>query len=181
LRSILFDADAFHCVRTMSFLRLLRAAPTDSTRFVMTEYVARHELRDVQPDVTALEGEKRLRIEPVSSRKSDPQGKRFREYRDEGLDKGESESLAWVMGLDGDRPLFISNDRKARAGFGRHGAPVGDVMDLIVEAVTSGAVDRAAVREVASAAWDDRPNHQCRPGDYSDFDQTFAQRATKRS
>jgi predicted nucleic acid-binding protein len=165
----------------MSFLRLLRQAASDSTPLVMTEYVARHELRDLQPEVTALEGEKRLRVEPVSNRKSELQGRRFREYRAEGLDKGEAESLAWVMGLDGDRPLFISNDRAARRGFDRHGAPAGDVMDLIVEAVKSGAVELTAVREVASAAWDERPNHLCRPRDYSDFDQTFAQRSAKRA
>ncbi|HEY7373756.1 MAG TPA: hypothetical protein VIF57_16465 [Polyangia bacterium] len=144
----------------------------------MTQYVARHELHDVQADVAALEAEKRLRIEPVSVRKTDPQGRRFREYRNEGLDKGEAESLAWVMGLDqAERPIFITNDRGARAGFVRHGAPVGDVMDLVVEAITSGAVETAAAREVVSASWDDRPNHRCRPQDYSYFDATLAKRA----
>jgi predicted nucleic acid-binding protein len=178
LRPILFDADAFNCVRAMSFLRLLRQAPADATPFVMTQYVARHELHDVQADVAALETEKRLRIEPVSVRKTDPQGRRFREYKDEKLDKGEAESLAWVMGLDAaDRPIFITNDRGARAGFVRHGAPVGDVMDLIVEAITSGAVAEAAARDVVAAAWDDRPNHRCRPQDYTDFDATIAKRA----
>jgi len=158
LRPILFDADAFQCVRAMSFLRLLRQSTIDATPFVMTQYVARHELHDVEVDVTALETEKRLRIEPVSVRKTDPQGRRFRQYREERLDKGEAESLAWVMGLDADRPMFITNDREARAGFVRHGAPVGDVMDLIVEAIASGAVQAGAAREVVSAAWDDRPN-----------------------
>ena len=131
----------------MSFLRPIRQAASDITPLVMTEYVARHELHDVQPDVTALEGEKRLRVEPVSTRKSEPQGQRFREYRAEGLDKGEAESLAWVMGLVGDRPLFISNDRAARLGFAQRGAAAGDVMDLIVEAVSSGAVEMTAARE----------------------------------
>lgn len=180
MREILFDADAFGCVRAMSFLRLLRNAAPDTTSFVMTEYVARHELHDVEGDVTALETEKRLRIERVSRRGSDPQGQRFRAYQEDGLHKGEAESLAWVMGLDGIRPLFISNDRGARNGFARHRAPTGDVMDLIVEAVTSGAVDRTAARDVVSATWDDRPDHRCRPLDYSDFDSTFAQRSTKR-
>jgi predicted nucleic acid-binding protein len=164
----------------MSFLRLLRQAAIGATSFVMTDYVARHELSDVEAEVTALIAEKRLRIETVSSRKTDPEGKRFREYRAEGLDKGEATSLAWAMGLVEDRPLFITNDTGARAGFLRHRAPVGDVMDLIVEAVTSGAVELAAVREVASASWDDRPNHRCRPADYTDFDRTFAQRSAKR-
>jgi hypothetical protein len=164
----------------MSFLRLLRQADVSVVSFVMTEYVARHELHDVEADVTALVSEKRLRIEPVSSRKTDPEGRRFREYKGEGMDKGEATSLAWVMGLDTNRPLFISNDGPARSAFARHGAPVGDVMDLIVEAVTSGAVSHEAAREVASASWDDRPNNRCRPGDYTDFDRTFAQRAAKR-
>ncbi|HVZ86649.1 MAG TPA: hypothetical protein VHG72_06760 [Polyangia bacterium] len=165
----------------MSLLRLLRQRDTATVKFVMTEYVARHELHDVASDIATLEEEKRLKVEPVSTRKSDPQGQRFREYRSEGMDKGEAESLAWVKGATGELPLFISNDGGARNGFARHRAPVGDVMDLIVEAVTSGAVQLAEVREVASVAWDGRPNNQCRPKDYSAFDATFEQRRTRRS
>ena len=180
MRPILFDADAFHCVRNLSILELFRQAPVDQTPFFVTEYVGRHELHDVESDVKALEAEHRLQIMPVSRRKTDPEGARFRAYREDKLDKGEAESLAWVMGLADSKPLFISNDRPAREGFERHGAPVGDVMDLVVEAIASGAIERDAAREKIASAWDERPNHLCRPRDYEDFDSTFARRLAKR-
>jgi hypothetical protein len=180
VRPILFDADAFNCVRNLSILQLLREAPAPETPFAMTEYVARHELHDVYRDVAALELEGRLKIMPVSRRKTDPAGARFRTYQAERLDKGESESLAWVMGVDGERPLFITNDVGATRGFRRHGAPVGDVMDLVVEAIASGCVDRSAARERIASAWDERPNHQCRPSDYDTFDSTYDRRLRQR-
>lgn len=179
MRAILFDADAFICVRAMSLLRLLRSSPVLTTPMLMTEYVARHELRDVQTDVDSLVKEGRLNIHQVSRRKTDPSGQRYREYIAEGLDKGEAESLAWVMGLGSERPFFVSNDGEARAGFRRLSAPAGDVLDLIVDAVESGGVPLEAAREVASAAWDDRPNNQCRPRDYTDFDASYARRRSR--
>lgn len=181
MRPVLLDADAFICIRAMSFLRLLRAAPVDQTPMFMTEYVAHHELSVVRSDVDEIANEHRLQIQSVSRRKQDDEGQRFRLYRSEGMDKGESESLAWAIGLNAaDRPLFISNDGGAIAGFGHHGVPAGRVIDLIVEAVESGAVDRDAARTVASAAWDDRPDNQCRPSDYTDFDETYARRLANR-
>lgn len=177
MRPVLLDADAFNCIRAMSFLRLLRAAPVGQTPMIMTEYVAHHELSDVRRDVDDLENEHRLEIRSVSRRKQDVEGQRFRQYRAEGMDKGESESLAWVMGVNAsDRPLFISNDGNAIAGFRRHGVSAGHVIDLVVEAVESGVVVLDDARRVVSIAWDERPDNQCRPRDYTDFDETYARR-----
>ena len=52
-------------------------------------------------------------------------------------------------------------------------------MDLVVEAVESGDVDRAAVREKV-AVWDDKHQMLGRPSDYTTFDDTFERRRQAR-
>jgi predicted nucleic acid-binding protein len=179
VKPILFDADAFLCVRKISLLRLLEAAPSSQQQWLMTEYVARHELNTVAQEILAFEQRGRLKVEAVAVRGSSAAA-RFKQLRVDGVDKGEAEAIAWAMGLDpAERPLFISNDRDARAVGRANAVPSGDVMDLVVEMIVSDVAPKDLVRE-AVAVWDDKRQDLCRPGDYQGFEATYARRLALR-
>jgi len=65
----------------------------------------------------------------------------FRRLKGQGHDRGEAEAIAWAAQLPRDqRPLFISVDKRARDGAKENGVPVGDILDLMIEAVDCGDV-----------------------------------------
>jgi predicted nucleic acid-binding protein len=168
VRAVLFDADAFLCIRKLSFLR---SVGEGQQPWLMTGYVARHELSTVAAAIDALCLSGRLLIHELPAR--DP---RFRALKQKGHDKGEAEAIAWAMHLPReDRPLFVSIDKRAREGARENGVPSGDIMDWIVEVVGCGAIAIEAAREKASI-WDDKRQVQGRPHDYTTFDDTFERR-----
>jgi predicted nucleic acid-binding protein len=177
---VLLDADAFRCARDLGVLDSLRRTADQRVRLYMTEYVARHELSSDAKTIEALCACNLLSIEKVSGK--DVQ-KLLRESRDKksGLHKGEAESIIWAKGLDRkERPLFISNDRRARRGAEQHGVPAGDLMDFLVEAVQAKVVELDEMKRLVSAVWNDREQQQCRPHDWDGFDSTFARRQARR-
>jgi predicted nucleic acid-binding protein len=172
VRDVLFDADAFLCIRKLSFLRSL--APGKGS-WLMTGYIARHELSTVAVEVDAFCKTERLHIHDVSARDAN-----LRDLKQKGHDKGEAEAIAWAMQLPREhRPLFISVDKRAREGAKENGVPTGDIMELMVEAVESGEVSLEEAREKASI-WDDKRQVQGRPSDYTNFDETFKKRRLAR-
>jgi predicted nucleic acid-binding protein len=172
VRDVLFDADAFLCIRKLSFLRSLAAGKGS---WLMTGYIARHELSTVAIEVDAFCKAERLHIHDVSARDAN-----LRDLKQKGHDKGEAEAVAWAMKLPKEqRPLFISIDKRARACATENGVPAGDIMELIVEAVECGEVLLEEAREKA-AIWDDKRQVQGRPNDYTNFDETFKKRRLAR-
>jgi predicted nucleic acid-binding protein len=172
VRDVLFDADAFLCIRKLSFLRSLAARKGS---WLMTGYIARHELSTVAAEVDAFCQTERLRIHEIPAKDA-----RYRELRQQGHDKGEAEAIAWATQLPRDqRPLFISLDKRARDGAEENGIPAGDILDLMVEAVECGEVSIGEVRDKASI-WDDKRQAQGRPHDYTTFDDTFERRRQAR-
>jgi predicted nucleic acid-binding protein len=172
VKDLLFDADAFLFIRKLSILRLL--VPL-SGRWLMTSYIARHELNDIADEITEFEKAGHLLVQATMAK--DPL---FRKLKKEGHHVGEAEAIAWAAQLAvEERPIFISADKGARDGARTHGVPAGDLMDLVVEAIESGEVDRRAVREKV-AVWDDKHQMLGRPSDYTTFDDTFEKRRQAR-
>jgi predicted nucleic acid-binding protein len=172
VRDVLFDADAFLCIRKLSLLHTLAGA---SGLWLMTEYIANHELGMLASEIQALCQSQRLHIRRLPGR--DPH---FRELKQKGHDKGEAEAIAWAMQLPRrERPLFISLDKGARDGARENGVPTGDIMDLMVEAVASGEISFEDAREKASI-WDDKKQVLGRPSDYATFEETFTRRRLAR-
>jgi predicted nucleic acid-binding protein len=180
MRGILWDADAFICARALSLLKLSKQSENSTGKFWMTGFIAHHELNGLQMEVRGLVQAGLVTIEDITARS--PAYKKFQELRKsrQGLHKGESEAIAWAMQRSRDeRPLFISNDTRARKGAKHYGVPAGDLMDLAVEMIDSGLTELEDVKE-RLGVWDDRSQDLCRPGDYDDFDSTFQRRRERR-
>jgi predicted nucleic acid-binding protein len=172
VKDVLFDADAFLCIRKLSFLRTLEAG---KGKWLMTGYIAKHELSDVVAEIGALCAAERLQIHQLPARDVG-----FRRLKEQGHDRGEAEAIAWAAQLPRDqRPLFISVDKRARDGAKENGVPVGDILDLMIEAVDCGDVSYEDAREKASI-WDDKHQVQGRPRDYTTFAETFEKRRQSR-
>jgi len=113
VKPILFDADTFLCVRKLSLLRLLYTVPASEGGWIMTEYVARHELSTIFTELVTFIQEGRLHIEAVAVRGT-PAAKMFKKLRRK-VHKGEAEAISWAASLPvAERPLFMSNDAGAR-------------------------------------------------------------------
>jgi hypothetical protein len=177
VRPVLIDADAFLLTRSVSLLALLRRAPSFPRPALMTEWIARYELASLTDLRRELEAEGFLRVESIERRTE--ADRRYRGLRNERLDKGEAEAIAWVLGLPpGERPIFVSHDRAALMGGRRHGIVCGDVMDLVVEAVESAVLLREDAR-AALSVWEDPQQRFFRPRDFTTFDETYARRLAK--
>lgn len=177
MREILFDADAFLCVRSLS---LMTALDVDGCQWLMTEIVARRELSSVARELADFEASKRLLVKSVASRGT-PQADTFKELCRAGHDRGEAESIAWACHLEPDkRPLFISNDLRARRLAADRRVPVGDVMDLIVEAIGATILDEKRAESITTV-WGDRRKDLCRPRDFTTFSELLKKRRGGRS
>lgn len=177
MRDVLLDADAFRILHGLKLLDPVLSALQADRRLFMTGYVARHELSLLSQEVERLEATGVLRVEDV--RRGTEAGNRYRAFQREA-DKGEAEAIAWALDrAPEERPLFVSRDAGARRFARQQRVPETDVMGLVVEAVLSGRLLRAAA-ESALVVWDD-PNQQLgRPVDYEGFDATFAKRERER-
>jgi predicted nucleic acid-binding protein len=172
VREILFDTDAFLCVRSLGLLTVLEAG---TGCWVMTEYVALRELCSIGPEIERLKKTGRLSVEKVAIR-GNPAADAFKQMRRAGNDPGEAEAIAWAIFQPSSRHLlFISNDAEARATAKQKGVSAGDVMDLVVEALDAGEMSLAAAKS-CTAIWDDKHQSQCRPRDFTTFDELLARR-----
>ena len=170
MRGVLFDADAFHCLRSLGLLGDLCAA---GRAFEITEYVKKVELNPIAGFVDALVAGGALTVHPVS----DPEGRaRWKKLRTEGAHKGEAEALAWLLGLPAaSRPVFVTRDTGATARARAHGVATTDVFGLVCAAIEVGWMDLDHAR-AALAVWDDKAKQICRPREWSGFDSTRAKR-----
>jgi predicted nucleic acid-binding protein len=136
----------------------------------LTEHIARKELNMLAREVEALEKNGTVRVEPVPIRSE--AGRLARTLKNsprEGLHVGEAEAIAWAVGVPAaSRPLFVSNDRRAREGALRPSVPAGDRMDLIGELIDAGLLhEKDAAEKVA--VWSDKGQDLCRPRDFTTF------------
>ena len=169
-----FLLDAFLCLRSLGLLSAACDEPRDDATFVMTEYVARHELSQVSREIEALAARRSLRVEPVMVRS--PAGRRWRKLRQEGVHKGEAEAIAWALEQPArDRPIFVSRDAHALKAAREHALDAIDVMGFVVEAVVLGILPRQTA-EAALEPWEDKRHQLCRPRDFTTFEETFARR-----
>jgi predicted nucleic acid-binding protein len=175
----LIDADAFLHLRSLRLaggrplLALVtQALPTgDSEPVVLTEYIARHELSTITPEIDALVLARVIRIEAITM--ATPAYRTYRDLKRE-VHKGEAEALAWAVHQN-PKPLFVSCDRGALDAAARHRVPRTDLMGFIVECVQSGLVTRELAAD-ALTPWNDPEQERGRPRDYGGFSTTYAQR-----
>ncbi len=178
-RGFLLDADAFIALRSLSLLKTMCGSASLPRPLGMTQYVARHELSTLAFEIGALEQSGILKVHPVLARSE--QGQNWKRLLREGVDKGEAESIAWAMGQDrSGRPLFVSVEPRARQAAEREGVPNGDLMDLVVDLVERGIVDRESARG-ATGIWEDRRQQLGRPRDFTTFDETYERRRARHS
>jgi len=175
---LLIDADAFLCLREWRFLELLRCL-TARVSLVLTGYVARHELKDVQNELTELQNCNLLTVQDVKART--PAFLRFRQFQKDGADKGEAESIAWAVGLPSDtaKPVFVSQDRRARELATRNRLDAVDMFDLLILLNEHGLIEKGEV-ESRLASWDDDSHLACQPGDFTKFEATWEKHLTSR-
>ncbi|MBF0348446.1 MAG: hypothetical protein HQL81_12340 [Magnetococcales bacterium] len=169
---ILLDSDAFLCMRKLAILDPL--CRTHSLFVVMTSYIARHELKDLSKEVSALETNGCLSIHSVFVRT--PEHSEFKRLSNNGIHKGEAEAIAWINGQPQDqKPAFISNDRGARTAAKENRVETGDVLDLLVCLVQLGSLTKGEAEQL-TISWGEHPNAFCRPTHYMDFHTTFRTR-----
>lgn len=153
----------------------MRALDVDNMTWLMTERVAHWELSSIRSEIDEFKATGRLSIKSVPARGS-PASQKYWRFVKDGYDKGEAEAVAWASELPvSDRPLFISNDVRARELARRNRVPVGDVMDLTVAAIQSGALAKERATEILEV-WQDKRQSLCRPVDYTTFEETFTTR-----
>ncbi|MEP7124687.1 MAG: hypothetical protein ABJE95_27410 [Byssovorax sp.] len=160
-------------LREMQAVEMLRGV------VVMCEFAARHELNDIDADIKALESNGYLTVKSVERRT--PADSLYRKLKETGVDKGEAEAIAWAATLpDSDRPIFISADRAARVAAAKQSVREGDVLDLVVLLVESGALSKETAR-TKLAPWADREQQLGRPRDLLpfEFEAAFARRRSK--
>lgn len=176
MRPVLIDCDAFICLRGLGLVEHVVRALAGVREVALTEYVARHELSDLDRLVRLLEGQGKLVVHAVT--KGQPPFATWKELRGEGHDKGEAESIAWALHVS-TIPLFVTRDGPAtRLAIARR-VPVTDVLGIVVEACEVGGFDREAARS-ALAIWDDKGQQRCRPHPYPGFDAAFEERVRQR-
>lgn len=172
MRAVLIDCDAFVCLRGLGLVGPVVEALARVRPVAITEYVARHELSDLQAVVSGFEHEGKLCVHPVT--KGAPAFATWRELRSDGHDKGEAELIAWALHAP-ETPLFVTRDGPAtRLAIARR-VPVTDVLGIVVEACETGGLDVGGARS-ALAIWDDKGQQRCRPHPYPGFDAGYAER-----
>lgn len=178
MRRVLLDADAFLCLRKLGWLVSVCGSSAHYSPLLVTEYVARKELSTVDGDVRALESSGRLEIVRVKYTKHDPAGKTYLSLRQDKIDRGEAEAIAWALTLPSrERPVFVTGEiAAARIARERH-VPCADIFGFVVATVVAGWLPKGAACS-ALQVWDDRRHELGRPRDWTSFDATFAMRVT---
>lgn len=177
MKTYLLDADATRCLRDLSLLRALSLLAPDRVALWMTEYIARRELSLISRDIEELEKTGKLVVQSVV--RGGEVFQRARELKRSGLDPGEAEAIAWALGRPAEeRPLFVSNDRRAREEALRMRVPAGDLMDLLVEIIDAGLMGEPEASDKVSI-WSDKSQSLCRPRDFSTFEDLLDRRRSR--
>ena len=176
MRAILLDADAFINLRKLSIGRtsllviFLQRAKQQGRAVYLTQYVAEHDLSDLQTEIAFFKSKGLLIIEKVLS--SDTTYRRLRRL----IDKGEAEAIAWSVKRDrSERPLFVARDKGALTCASNNKVPSTDLMGLIVELIQSELLTKKEAKE-AVELWSDPGQQIGKPRDYKTFEATFAKR-----
>jgi len=179
VRPILLDADAFINLRTLSvgsasMLEILLQRSKQQERAVyLTQYIAEHDLSDLQQEVASLTSAGLFEVSKLQS--SDPA---YRDLRKQ-VDKGEAEAIAWALTWDAkERPLLVARDTEALKCAKRNGVPATDLMGLMVELVESGLITKQEAKRAADP-WNDPGQQLGKPRNYKGFDVTFAARRSR--
>jgi len=114
LKAFLLDADAFINLRKLSIGTnslldvFLRRASQHGRAVYLTQYIAEHDLSDLQAEIASFVSTGLIKVEKVLS--SDPAYGRLRKQ----VDKGEAEAIAWSLKHDrNERPIFVARDKGA--------------------------------------------------------------------
>jgi predicted nucleic acid-binding protein len=178
-KAFLLDADAFINLRKLqigsnSLMEVLLQRAKQQQRAVYpTEYVAKHDLSDLQAEITSLQSRGFLKVERLPS--SDSDYARLRKQ----VDKGEAEAIAWCLKRDRrDRPVFVTRDKRALDRARDNKVPSTDLMGLLVESVESRLLTKREAKEAADP-WNDPGQQIGKPRDYKTFDAAFAKRRSR--
>ena len=179
MRAILLDADAFINFGTLSIGSrslielILNRAKTFTRSVYLTQYVAKHELSDLQGEIAAFTSAGLIEIKTLPA--SDPA---YRKLRAE-VDKGEAEAIAWSLTIDAkDRPLFVARDAEALRCARKNGVPATDLMGLLVDLVESGLLTKEEAKSAVDP-WNDPDQQLGKPKNYKGFDATFVTRRSR--
>lgn len=162
--AFLLDTDAYNFSRKLSLLgRLLAVSPTQ-VRLVLTGYIARHELSPLFDEIKEYESSEKLSIHDLERRGE--ANELFKSVRKDGIDKGESEAIAWLLLQDpGTRPIFISCDNKAVAVAKKRRLVAGDLLDLALVMIRAGLAPRDDVA-AALVPWEEAGFGLGKPRDF---------------
>lgn len=176
--SYLLDADAFHALRTLGLIEPICQRLSPDRPLLMTAIIARIELNPLQRLIAELVTARRLVVHEVGH--ATPAGRRFKELRRNGVDRGEAEAIAWSLETASEPPIFVSVDARARKEATKNGLTALDVMGAIVDWIEDGMLDRAVASQ-ALGVWADRSQECGRPKDFTDFQDTYGRRLEARA
>ena len=138
----------------------------------LAQYVAQHDLSDLQAEIDSLRSEGLIEVESVPS--SDLI---YRQLRRHG--KGEAEAIAWsIKRGPNERPLFVTRDKRALDLARISNVPSTDLMGLIIELVESEILTKNEAKQ-AVEPWSDPGQQIGKPRDYKSFEATFAKRRSR--
>lgn len=170
-----FDCDAWHFAHKLrtSERSLLQAAlqHDECSPIVLTEYVQKHELCNYAETIDRYVRECTVVTERLSAQNHD-----FKRLRQQGVDKGEAEIIAWLLTLrKSDRLLLVLRDVRATAAARAEKLGCTDLLGLAIDMFKMGAITESEARTVLSV-WDDKTQQLGRPRDWDEFDRTWARR-----
>ena len=177
MRPFVLDTDAFIFLRDLSIGSasllevILRRALEAGRPIYLTEWVAKHELMDLQSEIVNFLDAGLLEVKTLAS--TNPVYRKLRQQ----IDRGEAEIIAWSL-TQNEKPLFVSRDSKALACAIKNGIPATDLMGLFVEMVESGMIAKEDAKRAADP-WDDPVQQLGKPKNYKGFDVTFAKRRSR--
>ena len=179
MRRYVFDADAWIFGRRLSSggLSLLSAAVEHehTSPIFLTGYVCTRELANAGPHLERYIQQKKVVVHEIEQR--DPEFKRLKQA---GVDKGEAEIIAYLLGLrKRQRPLYVVRDGAATRAARAEKLDVTDLLGLAVDLVNWGAIPSEEKAQEILSVWDDKSQELGRPRDWDGFANSFARRRAK--
>jgi predicted nucleic acid-binding protein len=172
------DADAWLILRGLEcggskLIDVLLNARPPTPPALVTEFVARHELNSIQPEIVAAAKSGKMELRYV--RAADP---KFKQLRQSGVHKGEAETIAWLVSLRREERrglLYVARDQGAVNCAKAEGLEVTDIFGVVVDLLALGdlAEDEVAI---TLSVWNDKTQQRGRPKDWEGFEATLARR-----
>lgn len=167
-----------HCIRTFGLLaaveRQAQVAVVSSPPLICTGFVAHHELNSIADEVASWQACGLLRVEDVPSRSPASLRRRSLRQAHPGMDKGETEMLAWILACSPSTP-FVSCDARALMIATAERVFAWDVLDLVHEWLACGLISMDTARECL-APWNDDPKARWRPKKFQGIEPTLRSR-----